>query len=172
MSNTGIFSSTAGVHVTGSTAPENKPRAVITLTGERQPLNIPAIELSRSSQASRLQVEATPDGSMYATGCATGIGQYTMTFIDGTADVCEKAGNDTSNNSILAKYLSKNTLADRKVDIRLYRGSTKQVEASVSSKPLATFTGILHNMTTDFRESSGGAIVLLVTLSVAGSWKS
>lgn len=162
-----VFSSTAGVStIPSTTAWDNKPRATMELADGTM-LDFPAIDVSRSSQAARIQVEAAADGSMYATGCVNGVGQYTISFLDGVQDNC--GSKMSKNTSVLQQYLSLNTLQDRKVTIRLYKGALTRAQAS--SAPIATFRGLLHNIGTDFSEYSGGAVILLVTLTVIGGWE-
>jgi hypothetical protein len=120
--------------------------------------NFTMIEESQGSQASRIQVDATLDGGIHATGTTTGVGAYSAVFYDGP--LCPK--NDRQ--SAMAEYLKLKNLTARTATVYFYND-----DIGGSSKPSAKFSGILNNMAVSLVEDND-LVYLRVALGMIGSW--
>ena len=106
------------------------------------PVEFIMIDVSGGKQNARLQVDAAADGSLYAIGCKGGIGSYRMTFYDGPFADCTNNGTVYAEpSSVVTKYLSLETIPDRRASVYIYRAAT-------SSSLIGKFVGVLDNMAT------------------------
>ena len=120
--------------------------------------NFTMIEESQGSQASRIQVDATLDGGIHATGTTTGVGAYSAVFYDGP--LCPKANRQ----SAMKEYLKLKNLTDRTATVYFYNDNI-----GGSSQASAKFSGILNNMAVSLVEEND-LVYIRVALGMVGSW--
>lgn len=128
------------------------------------PVKFIMIDVSGGNQNARLQVDAAADGSLYAIGCKGGIGSYRMTFYDGPFADCTNNGSVYAEpSSVVTKYLSLETIPDRRASVYIYRDAT-------SSSLIGKFVGVLNNMATQL-VSANDVVYLQVQVDMLGAWQ-
>lgn len=139
-------------------------RTALYLGDTQTPETFIMFEVSGGSQNARLQVDAAADGSLYAIGCKGGIGSYEMAFYDGPFSDCKSVGSGIIDapDSFVERYMSLQTIPDRRARVYIYRDTTTQV--------VGKFVGVLNNMATQIVDNAG-LLYLRVGVNMLGSWQ-
>lgn len=154
-----VFSSAGALNFPGT----NARRAYTTISFGKTVKNFTMIDESQGTQASRLQVDATLDGSVHVVGTTTGTGSYSAVFFDGP--ICAE-----KRESAMQEYLKLKSIQDRVATIYFYADATA-ADVNATSKATAKFSGVLNNMAVSLVDDNG-LIFLRVALNLLGSWES
>jgi hypothetical protein len=124
------------------------------------------IDESQGEQASRLQVDATLDGSLHVVGSTTGTGVYSAVFFDGP--ICKE-----ERESAMQEYLKLKSIQERVATVYFFNDATvtDKEGAPESSKATAKFSGVLRNMAVSLVDDNG-LVFLRVALGLIGAWES
>ena len=156
-----VFGSAGALSFPGT----NARRAYTTIRFGNVVKNFTMIDESQGTQASRLQVDATLDGSVHVVGTTTGTGSYSAVFFDGP--ICSE-----KRESAMQEYLKLKSIQDRVATIYFYAGADKfDDKGAPTSTPTAKFSGVLNNMAVSLADDNG-LIFLRVALDLLGSWES
>lgn len=156
-----VFSSTGALSFPGT----NARRAYTTIRFGNTVKNFTMIDESQGTQASRLQVDATLDGSVHVVGTTTGTGSYSAVFFDGP--ICAE-----KRESAMQEYLKLKSIQDRVATVYFYADADVFDNNGIpTSEPTAKFSGVLNNMAVSLADDSG-LIFLRVALDLLGSWES
>lgn len=155
-----VFSSAGALNFSGT----NARRAYTTISFGKTVKNFTMIDESQGTQASRLQVDATLDGSVHVVGTTTGTGSYSAVFFDGP--ICSE-----KRESAMQEYLKLKSIQERVATIYFYADADGFDNRGIpTSQPTAKFSGVLNNMAVSLVDDNG-LIFLRVALNLLGSWE-
>lgn len=142
--------------------------------GDGIKLYFPMIDVSTGTQTDRVQVDVALDGSLHVSGGVNnGVGSYQLVLLDGPLLNTEKlfGAKHTAKSTAAQQYLSAKTLHDRKIRVKLFTseswcGQTKRI----SSKPIATFSGIANTIRITLTEENDN-VLIKTQIDAIGSWE-
>lgn len=131
------------------------------------------VDVSRGTQRSRLQIEMAFDGSQHISGALSGVGDFSMQFMDCPLILNNKVSG-VKDLGMLAHYLKQKTLEKRVIDVAVYsfgevcNGDQKE---SHNDQVIARFNGIATGVVVTITPPDRGVTAFLKTqIDAHGKW--
>jgi hypothetical protein len=154
----------------------NMPKASLSMGGGKNAtvLHFPMVDVSGGGQRDRMQVDVTLAGSLNITGGVNnGVGNYTMTFMDGPILDAEKILGVKKDAKVkttaVEQFLSAKLLTDRQMSVKLFSPQVTCDKKAATSKPIAVFHGIAVSIDISLTDT-GEMLFITSKINAVGKW--